>query len=61
MPAVEEFMLTVKVERSGDPWKLPAPLQVPLTTCPDVVTFPEVAGIVAANCVPFAKKPLIVI
>lgn len=53
-------MLTVKVERSGDPWKLPAPLQVPLTTCSDVVTFPEVAGIVAANCVPFAKKPLIV-
>lgn len=53
-------MFTVKVERSGDPWKLPAPPQVPLTACPDAVTFPEVAGIVAANGVPFAKKPLIV-
>ena len=47
----------------GRPSEAPsaAPGTVQLTACPDAVTFPEVAGIVAANGVPFAKKPLIVI
>lgn len=58
MPTDGASILTSKVERSLEPLKLPAPAQFPVTSWPELVTSPEVAGIVAANAVPFAKKPL---
>lgn len=49
IPTDDASRLISNVERSEEPLKPPAPAQLPVTSWPDVVTSPEVAGIVAAN------------